>query len=666
MTRISMAEIGSGQIDAFRQTMEPTQAEIVSARAQIELERLIATVALRFINVAPDEIDATIASALHLMGEFCGADRSYVVQFADDGTTVQQTYEWCSAGVPSVMDRFRGVRITAYPWWLETLKRFEIVHVSRESQLPAEATAERDLLRALSVRSHLMVPIVSEGSLIGCLGTGSQHEEKTWEQLSICLLSRMGEVVVSALLRRRTQQRLATQYTVANILAESATFREAFPKILQAICEGAGAELGELWRVDPESNLLRWAGAWHTPSLDVGEFEAIRQDTTFSPETGLPGHVWASGRPEWLDDLCRNRFIRAAAVAKPSLRQAFAFPVRCGSAVTGVMAFYSRSVMQHDDEMLQMLDVLGSQIGNFIEHKRAEDEIRRLNVELERRVTERTAELAAANKELEAFSYSVSHDLRAPLRAIQGFSQALNDEYADRFDAQGRDYLQRVHAAGQRMGQLINDLLHLSRLTRGEMRRQPVDLSALAVAIAAELQKAQPHRRVAFLIAGGLTAHADPRLLRVALENLLGNAWKYTSKQQQARIELGVTERDGERAYFVRDDGAGFDMAYADRLFAPFQRLHTAKEFEGTGIGLATVQRIIHRHGGRIWAEGAVGNGATFYFTVHDGRRRPMKRVGRRKAAGIRRQSEVPTAHSTQFANAQLGHVRRLASDSKS
>jgi len=241
-----------------------------------------------------------------------------------------------------------------------------------------------------------------------------------------------------------------------------------------------------------------------------------------------------------------------------------------------------------------------------------EHEARRLLAEIE----QKNRDLEAVNKELEAFSYSVSHDLRAPLRSIDGFSLALLEDYSEKLDAEGRDCLRRVRSATQRMGMLIDDLLNLSRVSRTEMRLEKVDLSAIGRSIAAELQKTQPERQTEFRIEDGLEAIGDSHLIRIVLENLFGNSWKFTSKRDSACIEFAKTDRNGTPTYFVRDDGAGFEPAQAERLFGAFQRLHDNKDFPGTGIGLATVQRIIHRHGGRIWAEGAVDRGATFYFTL--------------------------------------------------
>jgi light-regulated signal transduction histidine kinase (bacteriophytochrome) len=250
------------------------------------------------------------------------------------------------------------------------------------------------------------------------------------------------------------------------------------------------------------------------------------------------------------------------------------------------------------------------------ERRRIEEEMTQLNIDLERRVRERTSQLEMTNSELESFCYSVSHDLRAPLRAIDGFSQALAEELPGQLPEAAQRHFDRIRAATQRMGQLIEDLLNLSKVSRGTLEYREVDLSALAGQVMRELKAQDPDRKVDVSIWEGIRVNGDARLIRAALENLLGNSWKFTSKVQAPRIEVG-TMRDGERAvYFVRDNGAGFDMAYADKLFGAFQRLHGMEEFPGTGIGLATVQRIVHRHGGRIWADAAPGRGAVFYFTL--------------------------------------------------
>ena len=238
------------------------------------------------------------------------------------------------------------------------------------------------------------------------------------------------------------------------------------------------------------------------------------------------------------------------------------------------------------------------------------------DAELERRVAERNGQLEAAQRELETFSYSISHDLQAPLRHINGFSQALLDDYAQTLDQQAQEYLTRISQAASKMSQLIEAIQQLSRVTRSELSPQQVSLSVAAQVIALELKRAAPQRQVEFVLAEGVSVEADPRLARQLLEILIGNAWKFSSKEEEARIEFGVLKSDAETLYFVRDNGVGFDMAYAEKLFSIFHRLHRADEFEGTGVGLAIAHRIVSRHGGRIWAESAPGRGATFYFTL--------------------------------------------------
>lgn len=257
-----------------------------------------------------------------------------------------------------------------------------------------------------------------------------------------------------------------------------------------------------------------------------------------------------------------------------------------------------------------------SAIRDITDRKTVESKIRRLNAELEHS----NAELLIANKELESFSYSVAHDLRAPLRAIDGFSLALLEDCRERLGPDDMSHLERVRAAAARMGELIDDMLNLARTVRCELTYTRVDLGRIAREIMVQLQNADPQRNVTWSISSDLLADGDPILLRAVLENLLGNAWKFTSKQSCARIEFASKTEERQTVYFVRDDGAGFDMQYADKLFGVFQRLHDRRQFPGTGVGLATVQRIIRRHGGKIWAEGAVGHGATFYFCLGQNR----------------------------------------------
>jgi light-regulated signal transduction histidine kinase (bacteriophytochrome) len=277
-------------------------------------------------------------------------------------------------------------------------------------------------------------------------------------------------------------------------------------------------------------------------------------------------------------------------------------------------------------------EVLKVRVRAQMRRKQFEDEHRRIREQLlhsellatEERAAREIAETRAAlvgelerkNKELESFSYAVSHDLRAPLRGIDGFSQAFLEDYGNTLDERGRDYLKRVRAGAQRMGELIDDLLQLSSIGRADLRPQRVDLSAIARAAFEDIQQREPARKVVFAAEERLAAEADPRLVRVLFDNLLGNSWKFTSKVRQPTIDFGAELRQEGTIYFVRDNGAGFDMAFAEKLFTPFQRLHSEAEFPGTGIGLATVYRVLDRHGGRIWAEGAVGAGATIFFTL--------------------------------------------------
>lgn len=309
--------------------------------------------------------------------------------------------------------------------------------------------------------------------------------------------------------------------------------------------------------------------------------------------------------------------------ARWNLRSIIVAPLRQRSQVVAVLAAYSEEPNFFSPDIIELIEALAADISFAIQafaeagrRQRAEAKLVRLNAELEARVVERTRALEAANEELEAFSYSVSHDLRAPLRSIAGFSRQLLDHHTAQLDETGLNYLNRIVRASGRMEQLIADLLRLSQIGRQTLRPRPVALSSLAEAVIDELRQTKPERQVRVEIEQDLTAQADPQLLHIALENLLGNAWKFTAGKAEARIQFGSMRGKDQQIFFIRDNGAGFDRRFVHKLFSPFQRLHSVREFEGTGIGLATVKRIINKHGGRIWAEGEIGAGATFFFTL--------------------------------------------------
>jgi signal transduction histidine kinase/CheY-like chemotaxis protein len=329
----------------------------------------------------------------------------------------------------------------------------------------------------------------------------------------------------------------------------------------------------------------------------------------FPLEACISGWAMLNGRSAVIEDIYADPRIPADAYRPTFVKSLAMVPIR-SEAPIGAIGNYWATRRQPTREEVELLQALANATSLALENVQVYSE-------LEQRVEDRTRQLAAANRELEAFSSSVSHDLRAPLRAISGYAKLLTEDLADTLDASSLDYLGRICSQTRHMQELIEDLLRLASLSRGELRLTEVDLSGIAAVIAARLQAGSPERQVDCRIQPGLHAVADEGLLRVVLENLLSNAWKYSGKQAAPRLEFGEgQDAAGRAAYIVRDNGAGFDMQLASRLFAPFQRLHSQSEFPGTGVGLATVQRIIQRHGGEIWAEGATGHGATFYFTL--------------------------------------------------
>jgi PAS domain S-box-containing protein len=423
--------------------------------------------------------------------------------------------------------------------------------------------------------------------------------------------------------RKKSQEELearAQQQAVVAQLGQLALGRVDLQRLMDEavnrVAEALGikyAEVLELWPNGREL-LLRAGVGWRDGLVGRATVKADLQSQA--------GFTLKALEPVIVDDLrTETRFNGPSLLLEHGVVSGISVVIGGHHRPYGVLGVHTarRRTFTRDD--VYFLQSIANILAAAIERKRADDEIRAFNDELEGMVAARTAELTASNRELEAFSYSISHDLRTPLRAIDGFSQALLEEAHDKLTDRERDYFHRIRAASQKMGQLIDDLLNLSRTARREMRQEPVDLSAQARLMSEALQEQTPERKAEIFVQPGLVVRGDSQLLQSALQNLLSNAWKFTANKDVTRIEFGAMERDGDTIYFVRDNGAGFDMAYAGKLFGAFQRLHDAHEFPGTGIGLATVQRIVHRHGGRIWAEGEPGKGAAFYFTLPQHRR---------------------------------------------
>ena len=513
-----------------------------------------------------EDPDTAIATAARMLGEYLRADRCVYAEVEPDEDHFTVTGDYVRGETPHLSGRFSVSSFgeTALGK-LRQNQPFVVDDATTDERVSAEELANYEDVHA---RSLVCIPLHKSGRFVAAMAV-HQRTPRGWEEREVELVAAVTNRCWEAIERVRVTRDL----------------RESEKRLRQTLNINTVGVIfwsreGRL--LDANEAFLRMSGRTLTEAVGLSWRE-------LTPPEFIPAseRAWweVNNEPEMTP--YEKRYYRTD-----------------GSTWWGLFA--ARKL--NDTETVEfVLDIS--------ERKGAEEEVHRLNSQLERRVAERTAELEEANRELEAFSYSVSHDLRAPLRGVDGFSQALFEDYHDELDTNAQRYLERIRAGAKRMGNLIDDMLAFSRTSRMNLNRTTVDLSEIASAAGRELERQQPERTVEFEVQPGLSANGDSKQLRIVLDNLLGNAWKFTRGRDPAVIEFGLHENGEEAAYFVKDNGSGFSMKYADKLFVPFQRLH-GREFEGSGVGLATVQRVIHKHGGRVWATSEPEQGATFYFTL--------------------------------------------------
>jgi len=458
-----------------------------------------------------------------------------------------------------------------------------------------------DHYNLLEQRSAMCLPLLRQSELIGMIYADNRVVIGRFSLPDLDLLSIFANQAATAIENARLfreRERRITELSILDEISQSLSSTLNLEELLETVYRQVGRmfDVTNFHIATYQEGDTEWVGAFQ---MEHGERQPVQRREL---RLGLTGYILSHRQPILLHSSQESKLFKESLGIPPigpAAKSWMGVPLIAADKVVGVMAIQSyESEYLFDDHALNLFLTISSQVAIAIRNTRLYEEKSR------------------ANQELESFSYSVSHDLRAPIRAINGFSRILLEDHSQQLDEEGKKHLRRVSEAGLRMGVLIDDILRLSRVTRSELRRGMVDLSQLAQSVVAELQNASKERQVEFVIVPDLKINADQNLMRIVLENLFGNAWKFTQKHLDARIEMGVTEINNQTTYFIRDDGAGFDMAYVDKLFGAFQRLHDVKEFDGTGIGLATVQRIIQRHGGSVWAEAALEQGATFYFTI--------------------------------------------------
>ncbi len=564
----------------------------IALKHQLDIEALLAGISVDLTNVTSDNLDDKIHGAISAVGHFSVVDRAYLFLLQENGALMDNTHEWCAEGIEPQIQNLKDLSATIFPWWMEKMHRKETIQFQRISEMPDEAVNEKELLQSQNILSILVVPVYHAGKLLGFIGFDSVMEEKIWSDFEIHTLRTFAISVANAITSARSQK----------ILLSAKEKAESSEKQLHSLFDNMFDGV---------------AGCKLVIENDIPvDFIILEVNTAFESLTGLKkvtGKKISEVLPAFLlsDTGLLNICCRVALSGKAERFETY---------VNSLNNWVSVSVYS-------MVSGYFVCVFNYItDRKHAEEEIRQLNTELEKRVASRTAKLEAANKDLEAFSYSISHDLQSPLRSIDGFAFILQEDYAHLLPPEGKHVIQVILDTSAKMSNLINDMLTFSRVGNREISKTTIDMAAMAESVFHELTTRAERERIEFIIRDMPKATGDSSMIRQLWINLIGNAIKYSSKRPYPTIDIGVNIHFMGNIYYVQDNGIGFDMCYANKLFNVFQRLHTSNDFEGTGVGLAIVSRIIKRHNGHIWADGKVNEGATFYFTLNDKKAEKVKK----------------------------------------